>query len=442
MGKPPAPGAVGLLVPGQGATVTRAEALRALRGQSGPAGTTVYVTLPPPGRTHNTRRYPITVVGRGFQGVITSSATRIAGLVAIGDLDRLGWREDPHPQAALRRLDRRLNQAHDARNWATVTTMLAALALAGLALLARSRRLANAAALAIPAALSAALLLSALGGFRPTVALVALAAVALGVSLALSPAPLEPLLLLFLAGYAIVLAGWPDVNALAIIGPHPDGGGRFYGVTNEVETLLFVPALLAARRFPLAAAVLTLVLVGWSRAGADGGGLVVFGAAFLWLWLRGRIVAASVGAVALAYALIGLDAAVGGSSHVTRTAFHPLRLAHTLGHRWRVSWDGVVATPHSALVAALTLAAVLMFVLLRPRSATLDALLVGIAVSLVVNDTAADVIGFGALSCGVVWTSVRLAPRCAASRSSSPFRSRSPSPVAAARASSRRPPRP
>ena len=44
-------------------------------------------------------------------------------------------------------------------------------------------------------------------------------------------------------------------------------------------------------------------------------------------------------------------------------------------------------------IAALTLAAVIMFALLRPRSRTLDALLVGLGVSLLVNDTAADVIG-------------------------------------------------
>src|SRR3954462_12946403 len=35
----------------------------------------------------------------------------------------------------------------------------------------------------------------------------------------------------------------PTWNALAVIGPHPDGGGRFYGVTNQVETLLLAPAL-------------------------------------------------------------------------------------------------------------------------------------------------------------------------------------------------------
>ena len=52
-----------------------------------------------------------------------------------------------------------------------------------------------------------------------------------------------------------VLAVWPEVNALAAIGPHPDGGGRFYGVTNQVETLLLAPSLAAAALAGVAGAV-------------------------------------------------------------------------------------------------------------------------------------------------------------------------------------------
>ena len=52
-----------------------------------------------------------------------------------------------------------------------------------------------------------------------------------------------------------MLAAWPEVNALAAIGPHPDGGGRFYGVTNEVETLLLAPSLAAAAAAGVAGAV-------------------------------------------------------------------------------------------------------------------------------------------------------------------------------------------
>jgi hypothetical protein len=426
----PTGGAHGLLVPGHGVTVMRADALRALRGQNGPPGATVYVTLPPPGRSHNVRRYPISVTGAGFHGLLTSSATRVPGLVSIDDLDRLGWQDDPHPERTLRSLDRRLAASHDARNWATVALMLITLALAGSALLARSRRLAQAAVLAIPAGLTAALVLSALD----TTSLPAFALLVLGAALAGSRLPLRPLLLVFLAGYLVALVTWPDVNALAIVGPHPDGGGRFYGVTNEVETLLLAPALAAG---PVGLG-LGLLLVGWSKAGADGGGLVVFAVALL-VTLRGRVTPRLLaGAVAIALALVGLDAALGASSHVTRTVFHPIRLAHTLGHRWRVSWNGIVATGHSALIAALTLAGVLLFVFLRPR---LTPLLAALAVSLLVNDTATDVIGFGALACAAVWPFYRLAPRCADSPSPE-LSSRSLQQVVGARVWWRRRPRP
>jgi hypothetical protein len=428
--KPPPGGAHGLLVPGHGVTVTRARALHSLRGQTGPPEATLYVTLPPAGVSHNTRRYPIAVAGGDFHGLLTSSATRIPGLVSIDDLDKLGWTADPHADRTLRSLDRRLAAAHDARNWATVTLMLSTLALAGAALVARSRYLARAAVLAIPAGLAAALVMSALH----TTALPLFAALIVGGGLTVALLPFRQVLLAFLAAYLVALAAWPDVNALAIVGPHPDGGGRFYGVTNEVETLLLAPALAAG---PLGVAV-GLVLVGWSKAGADGGGLVVFAVALLTLLHRRVTPKLLVAAVALAVALVGLDAALGGSSHVTRTVFHPVRLAHALGHRWRVSWDGITATGHSALIAGLTLAGVLLFVFLRPR---LTPLLAALAVSLLVNDTATDVIGFGALSCAALWPFYRLAPRCADSRS--PEHS-SPSwrPAAAARAWWRRRPSP
>jgi hypothetical protein len=88
-----------------------------------------------------------------------------------------------------------------------------------------------------------------------------------------------------------------------------------------------------------------------------------------------------------------------------------VHLLGVLGHRLHGSWDGLGATWYSALIAGLTGAACVMFALLRPRVAALDALLVALAVSLLVNDTATDVLGFGALSCAVVWTWGKLAER-------------------------------
>ena len=122
----------------------------------------------------------------------------------------------------------------------------------------------------------------------------------------------------------IVLAVDPELNSLAVLGARPDGGGRFYGVGNQVETLLLPSVLVAAAigglRWLVPLAALALVAIGWSKAGADGGGVLVFATALGMLWLRLRglaftprrlaLVAAVVLVVALAF--VGLDAAIGG----------------------------------------------------------------------------------------------------------------------------------
>ncbi|MGI8421419.1 MAG: hypothetical protein ACR2MU_04030, partial [Gaiellaceae bacterium] len=320
----------------------------------------------------------------------------------------------------LDRLDARLAQTHDARAGATLVVLLTTLALCALALLRRSRAWARAALLSIPAALGAALRRSALGGARPAVVLPALFALIVVASLAGARARVRPMLLGFLAVYLVVLAIWPEVNALAIVGPHPDGGGRFYGITNQVETLLLAPIVVAGTTLFVPVAAVSLVLLGWSRAGADGGGLVVAAVVLSVLALRRRgtalgprtLALVAVGALGIGLVLVGLDAAIGGTSHVTRAlGGGPLHLLGTLGHRLRTSYDGVVSTWYHALIACLTAAAVAMFALLRPHRPALDALLVGLAVSLLVNDTATDVLGWGALSCAAVWTWDRLAER-------------------------------
>ncbi len=441
-----ADGAVGLLVPGSGSTVTRAGALAALvRGSvrssllgGAPAGrplirlarsrgpVTVYVSLPPPGPSHNVRRYPIAVVGGGYRGLLDSSATRVPGLVSIADVAPtavaiaagkrapIGSRPAADAPAELRRLDRRLAAAHDARApvRGAVALLLAAAFLAALAL--RSRTAARAGLLVGPAALATALALSAAHEARLAVAVAAVvASVVLAVPVARAgdralAAAVVAVGLLEL----VVLVRWPEVNALAAIGPHPDGGGRYYGVTNEVETLLLAPTLAAAAVLGPLAAVPALVLVGWSRAGADGGGLLVFAVALAVLWLRlsGRRLTprsaaiAVVAAVALALALVVIDAATGGASHVTgAVASGPGSLAGDLAHRWRVSWAGATSSAGVVAMSLAGLAGFVVFAILRPRSASVEALVAGIAVSLLVNDTPQDVLAFGALTAASLW---------------------------------------
>ncbi len=453
-------GAVGWLVPGAGSTVTRDGALSSLvRGRvvssllgghttgsplialsRQPAEITVYVALPPAGSSRNVTRYPIAVVGGGYHGLLRSPSTRIDGLVSIADIapsvlaleqghtPRIRSRASHDGPAALGRLDARLRHAHDARTLAIVVLVASVLTLAGFAQLLRSAALSRAALLAIPAALAVSFALSAAGvdGRLPTAALLALGTGGLALLGGRSARALLPLLLAFLVAAIVALVLWPDMNALSVIGPHPDGGGRYFGVTNEVETLLLAPilavgALVGTSRLPFVAA-LALLVVGWSRTGADGGGVLVVIAALaaLWsfragfLWTPRRIAGAAVAAVALGLLVVGIDVASGGSSHVTESLGKgPWSVAGEIGHRLHISWAGATATTQATVAIVLTLVALAGLALIRERSDAVDALFVALVVSLLVNDSPTDVIAYGALVAAALrtWDDLDLSTR-------------------------------
>jgi hypothetical protein len=158
-------------------------------------------------------------------------------------------------------------------------------------------------------------------------------------------------------------------------------------------------------------AALALVAVGGNRFGADGGGLLVFTAGFAVLaaiLLEVRLTARSLAAVTaavvvVAVALVALDAVTGGESHVTSTlSGGPGELAGDLADRIELSVRRTLASP-GALVAVLGGLAVLAAVAVRgERTPALDAFLVALAVSLVVNDSPTKVAGFGAIMCGAL----------------------------------------
>src|SRR5215207_4450843 len=288
-------GAAGLYVPGQGLRASREEALERLGplpqqacGAIGQCEFELFVSVPPLGSRRNDKRYEITILGDGYRGILVSDQTRIPGLVSIADIrdtvDALEERESKHPIDELRELDEQLSDARDAQGPATVALTLALIALVALALLTRSALLARAALLYPLVAIGLALGASALHQVGPLVTpAVVLAAVPLAL-LAAARVPLTLAVPVFLAGYGLVLALSPETNALMAIGPHPWSGGRFYGVTNEIETLLLGPALatgFALRGWRLVAlALLSLVVVGASDTGADGGGILVFATGF------------------------------------------------------------------------------------------------------------------------------------------------------------------
>jgi hypothetical protein len=416
--------AVGLLVPGAGPTVTREGALAALlRGRvehdllggvpagepllelDAPGGPEILVSLPPPGRSENDRRYPIALLGA--EGLLTSDSTRIDGLVSIADVatGRLRTVPSADPARELEQLDARIDRND---------------------------------ALRLPLTLLVAALLLVLGWLRPPLAL-RVVPVALAANLLLEPwlalaallgavlLPLGPACAAVLAAYLVSFGIDAETVALSPLGPSQSG--RFHGVNNLLETMLLVPALVGTAllgRAGAAVAALALVTVGGNRFGADGGGLLVFATGFAVLALRllhvrltlRTVVALAAVVVAVALAVVSLDALTGGESHVTDTlSGGPGELAGDLADRVELSVRRTLASP-GALVVVLGGLGVLAAVVARgERTPVLEAFLAALAVSLLVNDTPSDVIGIGAaaafaLARAAPWlTEVEPAPR-------------------------------
>jgi len=176
-------------------------------------------------------------------------------------------------------------------------------------------------------------------------------------------------------------------------------------------------AWLLGPRWILPIAALSIVTVGWSRAGADGGGIVVLLAAFSVLAVRmtgtavtvKRALLGALAAVVAIAAIVGLDAATGGHSHVTH-AFRrgPISLVGDLANRIHISAASVGSSGLEAAVFAVSLVALVVLATRPPRFPAGDALLVGIAVSLLVNDSPGDVASAGALSYAILWAYERV----------------------------------
>ncbi len=422
--------AIGLLVPGAGPEVTREAALAALvRGRlehdllggvaggaplielGSPDGPEILVSLPPEGRTENDRRYPIALLGAS--GLLTSDSTRIDGLVSITDVatGRLRTTASSDPVSALEELDERIDRND---------------------------------ALRLPLTVLLAVVMLVLAAVRPPLALRALL-VALGANLLLSPwlalaAVAAAMLLPFgLACAAIVAAYFAslglDAETVALSPFGPSQSGRFYGINNLLETMFLVPALAGAAllgRAGMLVAAVALVTVGGNRFGADGGGLLVLSAGFAVLAaivLELRLTARSLAAiaalvVAVAVALVALDAVTGAESHVTASlSGGPGELAGDLADRVELSVRRTLASPGALIVVVGGLAVLVGVAVRGERTPVLDAFLVALAVSILVNDTPSDVIGIGA---AIAVALARAAPWLAGGRRPQPRPALSP----------------
>jgi hypothetical protein len=429
-------GAVGLLVPGTGPTTNYRQALAQLvRGRRenarlggvppGPpllsaniaTGTPtqtrlIVVTLPPRGvPVANDKRYYIAVLGGGFHGVLVSKTTRIPGLVSIVDIapTALGWlrgsltsMSSAHPLSELWTLNAQIHS----NNRLKLPVLIVLACFAALLAVVRPR----AALTAIPAALLGNLVLGAAHTIDEVAIMTALivAAVAGGLALAglcRTDGNLLAFLLAVVLVYMYMLAAHPDWVAVTPLGPTQNS--RFWGIGNQLETLLLAPLLagaaVAARRFGVlgfgAFGALGLFMMTDNRFGSDGGGAIVLGVALaflgarmLRLGARGFLVLLGI-AAAIVLKVVSSNLSAGGPDHL-RSAF-----GHGLSGLWAVAENRVplaylpavddwpVVLP-LALWFLVSFLAALYVARRRPTRDLVLTLGLAIIVSLAVNDSA------------------------------------------------------
>jgi hypothetical protein len=449
-------GAVGLLRPGYGPTTNRHRALAELvRGTEVnarlggvPKGKPVIdvsktgvfpnchmcivLQLPPRGGpSANDRLYRIAVIGRGFHGLLTSPTTQIPGLVSIVDIaptalgghpsTTLAWTPSENAIGHLSRLGHAIGSNNRLKFAALfiLAGVLLALALLGL----------RAAVTAVPAALLVNLALG-IGQVSNEVALcAAISAGTVLVAFALSRLCRGEGALLALYGgivalYALVMLRRPEWQAVNPFGPTQNS--RFWGIGNQIETLLLAPllagAFLARRRFGVAGFVLFgvfgLVVMTDNRLGADGGGAIVLGVALAVLGARLFRLGASGFAGLLASAAIAVLWIVSrglsepGPNHL-RSAFSGGGGGLLASIESRVPLSYVPALQAWQMVVPLLLILAVVFALAwraAKQQSTRDVLLalgVALATSLLVNDSAAYELAGGI---AVVGALARFAP--------------------------------
>jgi hypothetical protein len=429
-------GAVGLMRPSYGPTTNRRRALAELvRGTEVssrlggvPKGKPLFdakkasvfpncrmcivVQLPPRGApVSNDRLYRIAVIGGNFHGLLTSPTTHIPGLVSVVDVaptalrpgaTTLSWTPSSNAVGQLSRL----GNAIDANNRLKfpalfiVAGVLLLLALLGL----------RAAVTAIPAALLINLGLGVGQVSNEVLLCAALSAGTVLLALALArSARTETALFALYAGvvalYAFVMVVRPEWQAVNPFGPTQNS--RFWGIGNQIETLLLAPllagAFLARRRFGIFGFVLFgvfgLVVMTDNRLGADGGGAIALGVALAVLGTRlfklgakGFVGLLASAAVAVLWIVSrGLDQP--GPNHLRSAFTGGSGLLASLESRVPLSYLPALHAWH--LVVPLLFALVVTFALAwrgAREQSTRDILLafgVAIVTSLLVNDSAA-----------------------------------------------------
>lgn len=439
-------GAVGLLRPSYGPTTNRRRALAELeRGTEVnarlggvPGGDPLFeasnarvlpncdmcivLQLPPRGPpTANDRLYRIAVIGRGLHGLLTSPTTRIPGLVSIVDVAptalvhlHKGMSSVPArtPVAQLSRLGSQIH-GEDRLKYAGVFIVAGIVIL--FALLG-----ASAARTAIPAALLANLVLGTLQVTNEVAICAILTAATFVAALWLARICRDGLALLglivaVLLVYMVLFATRPAWVAITPLGP--DQNLRFWGIGDQIATLLLTPllmgALIARQRLGwlgfAAFSLFGLFVMTDNRLGANGGGAIGLGLALAVLGARlsrrgvFALIGASAAAATIVLAIVQHGLAAPGPNHL-RSAF-----GHGLAGLLRVAANRVPLVYIPALHDwPLTLPLAILLVVggvlaLRATGARaardlLLALAAGLTASLLVNDATGFMLAAG-ISC-------------------------------------------
>jgi len=424
-------GAVGIMVPNAGPMTSQAAAFAGMvRGilyntrlprphdtvlihvraansipQHGPA---IVVGLPPGIPSPNDRRYPIAVIGHGYHGLLTSSLTRVPGLVSIADVARtalqtphaLDTQRDGGPVATSYRLEGQIDVARST----TMPGSVLVLSLLVLIALFYPR--------GAPTALGAAVAFNLVEGWFPTgeaaprvtlLGLCTLAGAMFGPIFFRKRLHLGVALVVLLGAYAVSMIIRPSTLSLAPIGPELTS--RFFGVSNLLETWLLFPALLGgavlARRFGwpafVAVAGLALATIAENALGSDGGVAIVVGVAFALLAVqlvgaRLRYTLPALGIAALVVlALVNIDASVSGPDHLRGALSGGFEgIANVAANRVPLAYDRAIEQwwlliPGLAVVGVG--AAVIRYARDRVERGVAVAILGGLVASLIVNDS-------------------------------------------------------
>jgi len=405
---------------GDGIAFTRVRDLAALRALAAarPDGDLLLaLTAPPPGPVAGAV-LPVAAFGLGAGRSLRSATTRTAGLVSAIDVGPtlLDWVGRPVPEdmtgepirpagdldlGAIASIRER-GAVVKGRRYPALGALMgvwALLALGG-AVVARGRGVrwsVRTGALGFLWVLPVLLVTAAIAPSAPVeVVAVAVASMALGAATgALVRWPVGPLVpgAVTLVAYTIDLAFGSPLIVRSLLGSNPLGGSRFYGIGNELESLLPVIALAtlaagacaagAERRAPRLALAFALggvalgFVLGWSRLGADVGGVVTVGAGFAvaavlalpgpLTWRRVAI-AVAVPVAGLA-ALALLDLATGGQGHFSRLVLrsgHGEAFGDALHRRGDLALDNLTAG-WMPLLTALSLALLALGVWQRER---------------------------------------------------------------------------